>query len=79
MTAEERQRLPARVRLSPEEIEVIEAFLIRRPRLGAERAEDLARHFGPQLQAREGVEAPTWERTLVLAYARATGKDRESA
>jgi uncharacterized RDD family membrane protein YckC len=78
VTDEERRQLPARVHLSPEEVEAIEAFLVRRPQLGRERAEDLARHFGPALSAREGVIAPTWERVLTLAYARATGKDRET-
>ncbi len=76
---EERRALPARVRLSPEEVEVIEAFLARRPQLGRKQAEDLARHFGPALSAREGVVAPTWERVLALAWARATGRDREPA
>lgn len=79
VTDEERRALPARVHLSPEEIEVIEAFLARRPQLGRERAEDLARHLGPALSAREGVVAPTWERVLALAYARATGRDRGAA
>jgi uncharacterized RDD family membrane protein YckC len=79
VTEEERRGLPARVHLSPEELEVIEAFLARRPQLGRERAEDLARHFGPVLTVREGVVAPTWDRVLALAYARATGRDREPA
>jgi uncharacterized RDD family membrane protein YckC len=79
VTEDERRQLPARVRLSAEELEVVESFLARRAQLGRERAEDLARHFGPELSRREGITAPTWERVLVLAYARATGKDRESA
>jgi uncharacterized RDD family membrane protein YckC len=78
VSEEERQALPARVHLTPEEREALEAFLVRRPRLNALRAEELAAHFGPALSAREGVVAPTWERVLTLAYARATGKDREA-
>lgn len=79
ITEEERRALPPRVHLSPEEREVLEMFVARRAALGRERAEDLARHFGPELSRREGVTAPTWERVLVLAWARATGRDREPA
>lgn len=76
ITDEERQNLPPRVILSRDEIEVIEAFLRRRRMLSAERAEELAVQFGPRLSERTGVVAPTSERVLILAYARATGKDR---
>lgn len=77
VTEEERQSLPARVDLRAEELRVIEDFLRRRDRLSDERAEELARLFGPELSERSGLQAPTWERVLTLAYARATGKDRE--
>lgn len=73
---EERVALPARVDLSREELSAIELFLRRRPGLSAERAEELAWLFGPRLSERTGVTAPTWERVLTLAYARAVGKDR---
>jgi uncharacterized RDD family membrane protein YckC len=76
VTEDERQRLPAHVSLGRDEIDVLEAFVRRRGRLPAERAEELAELFGPALSERTGIEAPTWERVLVLAYARATGKDR---
>ncbi len=72
----ERQSMPARVDLSRDELRVLEAFLRRRDRLSDERAEELARLFGPELSDRSGLQAPTWERVLALAYARATGKDR---
>jgi RDD family len=73
----ERQALPARVDLNPQEIEAIEQFLRRRRSLSGERAEELAEQFAPRLSERTGVVAESAERVLVLAYARATGKDRE--
>jgi uncharacterized RDD family membrane protein YckC len=76
VSEEERQGLPAGVELSPEELATLEAFMRRRSKFSAERAEELAWLFGPALSARTGIEAPTWERVLVLAYARATGKDQ---
>ncbi|MFK7927804.1 MAG: RDD family protein [Myxococcota bacterium] len=76
VTEEERQELPAAVVLSAEELRILEEFIRRRPRLSAERCEELAELFGPALSERTGVQAPTWERVLVLAYARATGRDR---
>ncbi len=76
VTEAERQALPPRVDLTREEVQVIEAFLRRRRLLSPERAEELAVLFGPRLSERTGLTAPTWERVLVLAYARATGKDR---
>lgn len=72
----ERQAMPPGVALRAEEIRVIEAFLRRLPRLGPERAEELAALYGPTLADRTGVKAPGWTRTLALAYARATGLDR---
>lgn len=77
VTEAERQAMPARIELSKQELDAIEDFLRRRPRLSTERAEELATLFGPALSDRTGLEAPTWERVLTLAYARATGKDRE--
>lgn len=77
VTEEERQAMPARVDLDREEIALVESFLRRRRSLGPERAEELAWLFGPALSQRTGIEAPTWVRVLTLAYARATGKDRE--
>lgn len=77
ITDEERRELPARVDMSRDEIALVEEFLRRRRTLSAERAEELARLFGPTLAQRTGVSAPSWERTLALAYARATGKDRQ--
>lgn len=77
ITEDERRSIPARVELDRSEIAVIESFLRRRRRLSDERAEELAALFGPALSERTGVEAPTWERVLTLAYARATGRDRE--
>jgi uncharacterized RDD family membrane protein YckC len=79
VSEEERRSMPARIDLRPEEIEVIESFLRRRKTLSDERAEELAQHFGPELSARTGLEARSWERVLTLAYARATGKDRDPA
>ena len=76
VTEEERQQLPAQVSLSRDELQVLEAFVRRRKKLSAERAEELAELFGPALSERTGVHAGSWERVLVLAYARATGKDR---
>ena len=76
ISEEERQLLPQSVRLSNDELQVIEAFLRRRKRFTSERAEELASFFGPTLAERTGIEANTSERVLTLAYARATGRDR---
>ena len=72
----ERRALPPRIELSHDDLQVIEAFLRRRPKLSDDRAEELARLLGPALSERTGVEAPSWERVLTLAWARATGRDR---
>lgn len=77
VSEEERRALPARVDLLPEELEVIESFLRRRRQLSNERADELANHFAPALRRRSGIESSSDERVLALAYARATGKDRE--
>jgi len=74
----ERQALPGRVDLDRDELAVIEAFLRRRRRLSDERAEELAWLLGPAISERTGIQADTWERVLTLAYARATGRDREA-
>lgn len=76
VTEEERQLLPAQVVLSAEELRILEAFVRRRKRLSPGRTEELAQLYGPALAERTGIDAPTWERVLVLAYARATGRDR---
>ncbi len=77
VSEEERRELPGRVDLDRDELAVIEEFLRRRRKLSDERAEELAWLLGPSLSERTGVQADTWERVLTLAYARATGKDRE--
>lgn len=77
LSDEERRALPPRVDLRRDEIQLIEDFLRRRPRLGAERAEELAWLLGPRISQRTGIQAPTWERVLALAWVRATGKDHE--
>ena len=76
VTEEERQTLPARVMLSPREITIIEDFLRRRKKFAPARIEELAALCGPQIGQRTGIEAESWERVLLLAYARATGRDR---
>lgn len=76
VTEAERQALPVRVTLTPDERRAIEGLLSRRPQLGEARVEELAAMLAPTLAARTGVEAPTALRTLVLAWARATGRDR---
>ncbi|MCB9675142.1 MAG: RDD family protein [Alphaproteobacteria bacterium] len=76
VTDEERRGLPARVDLTRDELGVIEEFLRRRARMSDERANELAELLAPALTTASGVEAETPERVLVLAYARATGRDR---
>lgn len=75
VTEAERQALPPAVDLDADELATLEAFMRRRRTLSPDRAEELAALFGPAVEERFGVHAPTWERVLVLAYARATGKD----
>ena len=76
VTEEERRALPPRVDLSRAEVRVIEEFLRRRARMSDERANELASMLAPALTQSFGVEAATPERVVVLAYARATGRDR---
>lgn len=76
VSEEERQAMPARIELRPDELEVLESFLRRRPQLSRELAEELAKWFAPELARRTGLVAASNERILSLAYARATGKDR---
>ncbi|NCG22131.1 MAG: RDD family protein [Rhodobacterales bacterium] len=78
VSEEERRNMPGRVVLGRDETAIIETFLRRRRRLSDERAEELALLLGPALSERTGVQAPSWERVLTLAYARATGRDREA-
>jgi uncharacterized RDD family membrane protein YckC len=75
ITDAERRALPARVALTRQELALIEGLLTRRRTLTDERTEELAALLGPKLAAQTGVQAPTWRRTLALAYARATGAD----
>lgn len=76
VTDEEREALPAGVRLSRGELRTIEDFLRRRHRFSEARAEELASYLGPVISERTGVKAESNSRVLTLAYARATGKDR---
>jgi len=76
VTDEERRSMPARIELRPDELEVLESFLRRRPQLSRELSEELAKWFAPELAKRTGLVAGSNERILSLAYARATGKDR---
>lgn len=77
ITEEERRALPARVDLSREETRAIEAFLRRRSRLSSGRARELAAILGGPLAVELGLTDLEPERVLVLAYARATGRDRD--
>lgn len=76
VTEEERHGLPVALALTVEERRVLEVYVRRLPRLSRERAEELAGLYGPALQDRTGWRAETWTRTLVLAYARAMGRER---
>lgn len=76
VTEAERQEIPVHVVLTIEERRAVETWMRRLPQLSTERAEELAALFGPSLEARLGWRAPTWTRTLVLAWARSTGRDR---
>ncbi len=68
---EERQLLPAGVRLSRRERRVIEGLLRRREDLAHARVEELAALVAPGISERTGVRAPTSLRVLELAWARA--------
>ena len=72
----ERAALPVRVELSRDERRAISALLLRRARLSPAQVEELAGQLAPTVAERTGVEAPTHLRTLALAWARATGRDR---
>ncbi len=78
VSEEERRALPARVDLTREELAVIEELLRRRARMSDGRANELAELLTPALAEAVGleVEGASPERLLVLAYARATGRDR---
>ncbi len=76
VSEEERQALPVSLALTIEERRVLEVYMRRLPRLSRERAEELAALYGPALHDRTGWRAETWTRTLVLAYARAAGRER---
>lgn len=77
ITEEERRSLPARVVLTRDEIRAIEDFLRRRPRFSRGRARELASILGKPLAAQLGLVGMEPERVLVLAYARASGRDRD--
>jgi len=76
VTDEERENLPVRVRMSREEVQVVESFLRRKKQLSGPRAMELAAIFAPTLMEREGVEGTDPVRVLELSYARTLGKDR---
>jgi uncharacterized RDD family membrane protein YckC len=78
VTEEERRALPARVEMTLEEQRAVEAWIRRRERLSAGRAEELAALLSPRYRT-QGIDAPTEARVLELAYARASGRDREVA
>jgi len=59
------------------EIALVEELIRRRRQLSEERVEELAALLAPRIAEQTGLQAPTWRRALVLAYARATGRDRE--
>lgn len=77
LSEEERRALPARVDLRRDEMALIEEYLRRRRRLGPERAEELAWLYGPRLAERTGIQAPTWDRVLVLAWICAKGRNHD--
>lgn len=76
VTEEERRALPASVKLTRDERRTIEDFLRRRHSLSDGRAKELAQILAAPLGAQIGFEHPDPERLLVLAYARASGRDR---
>ncbi len=78
VTEEERRTIPARIPMARHEIALVEEMLRRRRQLSEERMEELAALLAPRIAEQTGLTAPTWRRSLVLAYARATGRDREN-
>ena len=76
ITDDERSQLPVSVRLSRNELQVIEGLLRRSDTLSKGRTEELAGMLSPILHDREGVESDTALRSVELAYARAARKDR---
>ena len=76
VTEAERRALPPRVDLTRAEVAAVETLLRRRSRLSDGRVEELSQLLAPALTEATGVEAASHERVLVLAYARATGRDR---
>ncbi len=75
ITEAERRLLPPGVVLSRSERTAIEGWMRRRPHLSPGRAEELAALLAPRLTETTGVRGDTAARTLVLAWARATGRD----
>ena len=74
---EERRSTPARVDLTRDELRAIEEFMRRRPTIPAGRARELAAVLADVLGPAVGLTNDDPERLLVLAYARASGRDRE--
>lgn len=73
---EERRMLPAAMPLSIEEVRAIEDFLRRRDRFGDARARELASVLADPIRSAHQLAIDDPVRVLVLAWARATGRDR---
>jgi uncharacterized RDD family membrane protein YckC len=79
VTEDERRTIPARIPMARHEIALVEEMLRRRRQLSDERMEELSALLAPRIAEQTGLSSPTWRRSLILAYARATGRDREEA
>lgn len=77
VTEEERRGMPARIELTRDETRAIEEFIRRRPGIPAGRAKELAAMLADVLGPAVGLTNDDPERLLLLAYARASGRDRE--
>jgi uncharacterized RDD family membrane protein YckC len=75
-TPEETMAVPAHVRLSQRELEVVEFFLRRRPKLGPGRSAELAEMAARPIAARESVVYPDPVRFLEILYSRSHGGPR---
>lgn len=75
ITEEERRALPPRVSLERPDVDALETLLRRRSELSPGRVDELAAMVGPLLNEL-GVEGDDDLRSVTLAYARATGRDR---
>jgi len=74
MTSAEADEVPPRVTLSREQRRAIEGLLRRAPRLGQERAHDLARPLADALVLSQNLPKATPLRTLELAWLRSVGR-----